>query len=602
MEAKATLLVLGPEDLRLMSRFSSSIGLELHSEFSASGEPMLPMSYPLAQEEERELAYETVRSAYEIALEEVAHSLNEVHKTSLNLKSWRIALGGWLPTAVSVFYDRYRIIEVASKLTRGNLTVAGPTIKPHPFENSRAFVRAAAGSESWNRNLLISAGDWILGTRFLPLQLEFPTTTEVSQAFTLTEAHSRLREETLKAMIDFASRSRWPMVPRQRHTLVFDKSCFSPNQELRLRRKLSRDVRVRSFHAPSNWLMPHSPSMRKNFEAHLRGASTSGEDSNFLQFFRESLPSMIPISYLESFERIRLTSSKLNPKPEAIFTAQSHWFDDPFKIWAASAHESGTELVVGEHGGSFPAKQYLFDFEQALSDRFISGWPPRSAKEVQLPISNFVGRKPLKEARRQKQLLIVGYPVEKWSLRPSSQPQSFRGLSTLQMALTLSLDLEPGIRRQTVYKAASQPSNWEREHFYLRELNDLGVRTDRRKLGKSLKSAKLVVCLYPQTTFSDAFTANRPTILVFDETVSGIDSNAREVISQLKDAQILFTDAHSASQFVSQVWDDPKEWWESSRVRRARTTFARYALLEEKDPLRAWAQFFIQLIPSLRAP
>ena len=57
------------------------------------------------------------------------------------------------------------------------------------------------------------------------------------------------------------------------------------------------------------------------------------------------------MSFLESFTHNKFHADRNGINPDVIFSANRHFSDDVFKIWAASKVDSGCKLVVGQHGG-----------------------------------------------------------------------------------------------------------------------------------------------------------------------------------------------------------------------------------------------------------
>jgi putative transferase (TIGR04331 family) len=110
-------------------------------------------------------------------------------------------------------------------------------------------------------------------------------------------------------------------------------------------------------------------------------------------------------------------------------------------------------------------------------------------------------------------------------------------------------------------------------------------------LERALKSARIVVCTYPQTTFSQAMICGAPALLVYPqhlwETVPRFDA----LIEALQAAQLLFSDAETAAAHISRVWAEPLAWWNSGSVRAARRRFEMEALDMRADWLLPWLEF-----------
>jgi putative transferase (TIGR04331 family) len=67
-----------------------------------------------------------------------------------------------------------------------------------------------------------------------------------------------------------------------------------------------------------------------------------------------------------------------------IFTANRHLYDDVFNFWTALAVESGSRLVVAQHGGNYGISEFpsfAENHETLVADRYITwGWKEEEYK------------------------------------------------------------------------------------------------------------------------------------------------------------------------------------------------------------------------------
>lgn len=109
---------------------------------------------------------------------------------------------------------------------------------------------------------------------------------------------------------------------------------------------------------------------------------------------------------------------------------------------------------------------------------------------------------------------------------------------------------------------------------------------------KPLTNARVVVCTYPQTTYTDAFLSGCPVILLYDPSISVLEEPAMDLISEMIHENMCFYDYATAASHIEQIWHNPLEWWNSDAVMRVHNLFAAYAKLDEKDKISVWGQFF----------
>lgn len=593
LETSPTLFVIGEEDSALISSFSALVGVDFERDLAPCGSDYTSFEYHWIRESQRKKDYKYLETIYSPILVKIANVLNEIHEIEYDTRQWETAFGAWLGTALSVCFDRYHFVEAASKQVPGPLALATSGNKIRPAADTEEFMELQS-SDGWNRLLLAAIGTFLRPESFHTVTLpgvswakksESPRASRtIRRNANMSDLFFRLLHYVEKPVdMLWANRLEIP-------TLVTHRSYFSSKQEVFLRRALRKTVVFRRYQNPKVVQAEVNPVLRAQLRDLLeREKAPSGD--KFFKFFLETIPDILPNSFMESFARITDANVEVNGTPVASLTANGHWYDDSYKLWLANSAFQGTQVILAEHGGSLRAADYLFGFEERSSNFFVSGWPARTSREVQLPLSSFVGRKPSRHLFQGKKLLIVTYPGAKWAARASSQPQSYRGLSTIRMCKELLDKLPIQAKRFVSIKVQSPKSSWERlekEHMGLKEL---GYDFKSDSLVKNLGQSKLVICLYPQTTYFDALLAGRPTILLFDEAVSGVDQRARDLLVSMGSTKMFFTDANAAAHFVATIWDNPGKWWNSEPVRQNRSALAEYAMLGCEKPLDMWVTF-----------
>jgi putative transferase (TIGR04331 family) len=110
-------------------------------------------------------------------------------------------------------------------------------------------------------------------------------------------------------------------------------------------------------------------------------------------------------------------------------------------------------------------------------------------------------------------------------------------------------------------------------------------------LESALAQARLIVCTYPETTFSEAMASDIPVVLVYPPEVYERHPVTAPLLEQLRGAHIVFTDAVKAAAHISAVWADVDAWWNRADVIAARRAFRDTALRIDGDWIREWTQF-----------
>ena len=106
-----------------------------------------------------------------------------------------------------------------------------------------------------------------------------------------------------------------------------------------------------------------------------------------------------------------------------------------------------------------------------------------------------------------------------------------------------------------------------------------------------INHSSLIICSYPQTTFSDSMYLGKPTILVFDPTYWDIHPAFTELVEVLRNAKVVFFKGSDAVEHIKKISNNISEWWLSDSVQEARNLFLRDCLTISSSPLSEWNQF-----------
>lgn len=188
--------------------------------------------------------------------------------------------------------------------------------------------------------------------------------------------------------------------------------------------------------------------------------------------------------------------------------------------------------------------------------------------------------------------------ISRWAYWNSSQPISYRGLSTSERAETFINRLSEESRALVVlHEQKGIP--WEGN---LRGIVE-GMYPSLTKLPvsnlaprKMAKSTRLNVILYPQTALLESFILGVPTILLYDQKFTGLDSSTDYLVQILEKSGIAHFSSASAASFVDSLPLVISDWWESSEVSIARNKFLSYCGHSEVAGHRQWKRLFENIL------
>ena len=90
---------------------------------------------------------------------------------------------------------------------------------------------------------------------------------------------------------------------------------------------------------------------------------------------------------------------------------------------------------------------------------------------------------------------------------------------------------------------------------------------------KSLKNCRLYVCDYLSTSFIEALSVNKPTILFWDSQVNELRPAAKKYYDKLREVGILYDTSEGAAAIINNIYDDVKRWWNETNSQEARWDF-----------------------------
>ena len=101
----------------------------------------------------------------------------------------------------------------------------------------------------------------------------------------------------------------------------------------------------------------------------------------------------------------------------------------------------------------------------------------------------------------------------------------------------------------------------KRQNFNLEDWKKLPLK-------KSLKSTNLCINFFLGTTFVESLFYNKPTILIYDQTMNiNFDKNFLNIMNYLKKNNIIFYDTKNAGQFINKNYLNIERWWNKKKCK-----------------------------------
>jgi putative transferase (TIGR04331 family) len=506
--------------------------------------------------------------------------LNEEHKVNYSLRYWDIVLGSFLYRYIGVMHEKYLTIQ--------------SLIEQH--DKFECFI-----SDTNQSNAVI-----VDELSFMELiqddDYNFEMYSKVLSFFKINGTKIKLNRKW--SDISFHNSNNWI---RKIIELIFsliahlkagEKVIFMKNPYLDLKfiAKLAifskYRVKIKLFERYKTY-SKYNVEMRKHFQGYLSG------NDKFELFLKTVLPFDLPMSVVENYKYLNKIAKEQYPSeyPDIIFSANSWYYDELFKLWAAGALRKSKLLGV-QHGGNYGISRYFSQekYELGITDFYLTwGWIKYKYSNI-IPFGSTKMAFYKKESIKSDDILFVmtSQPEYFCDLRfiPSERVAYFENqklfLDNISSKLLKKFRIRP-------YPAGDQSRLINLWSSYSKE-----VKLDGRaeKFLDSLNNCKLYVTDHLMTTYLESLKMNIPTIIFLDKKYPNglICQNMTDDFQKLEDAGILFFSPKSAALAINKLGNNIDQWWFQPKVQNARKDFCNKFAKNLEDPISDLDNLFTKLI------
>jgi putative transferase (TIGR04331 family) len=484
-------------------------------------------------------------------LGQVATNLNEIHNVHYSARYWNIFAGAWLQQFVDMV-----IVQLHDKESLNQVPTARS--ETHPATSLREFNQWAKTSifvESLNADVL---------TQSQALQK--------SGIVSMSTNENRVSQDR-----------------KEKLGRTFATATYLPRYtEVLLQLRYGRLPRTLSVSKVSNSIT--------NRQQRALICKKDESLSINAEIVLALLPKYMPSIYVEGFKSLFETPKPWKSKrpPRSIFTANRHLYDDVFNFWTALAVESGSRLVLAQHGGNYGISEFpSFSerHENLVADRYITwGWKADgpSYRGFALPLI----RRTLHSSSPKGPLLVITDQLWKY---PRSIFSDMSESSTYLDHLKSTLNgLQPEIRHNALLRihhahqdAASSQIDWWKMHApdIKQDLEDIGFEA-------RLNESRLLLIAHNGTSIPEAIALNAPTIITWSDSYMKVRKSAETVFDALEAAGVFHRTPESAASFINSIWNDVDGWWNSHATIEARKQFTDQYARTVPNPVRFLAKAF----------
>jgi len=521
-------------------------------------------------------------------LQSLTKALNTFHKINRPLRYWRIILDPWLLTYVAVVFDRWECLRKAFKENNAlNIIKIEKTPQKTAPLNCANFHNLVQ-DEYWNYNLFseIINKEYLRQCGIKKISISLKKEKSKIQHSRQNKVFSTRIKNILRKIAKITDNVLGKVATR--NPVVFYKSYFPLLPFLRLNLSLFQLPRFykAEFQELGSEERPYIPHYSQNERAKI--VLNQKSKSHFECFLLSRIIKDIPIVYLEGFQISRAQVDLIPEKPKLILTANGYWINDLFKLWAAENVFNGCKLALIQHGGSLTqGSMFAFDFEENISDNFITWSQPCHSKHVRLSPTKLIGFRPKKSSKKYCSLIGCEWP--RYAFRIQASPISGQTLRHYRQAIRFYHFLKPEIKEKFRVKP------YENQGWNLRQrfIDDIGMNKvyEKQCFNHVLSMSRVVVVTYPETAFSESMLSGLPTILLYPCNLWELHPFMQPLLTTLKKSKIAFHNSKAAAFHLNSIWNHADLWWRSPDVLVAREKFKRIAVDTKKDWLKQWKDF-----------
>jgi putative transferase (TIGR04331 family) len=519
--------------------------------------------------------------------------LNHAHGVQFSERYWRILLCPWIHYYVHALYDRYvtlkRTLESHRELTT---SVLSPAVYVTPA-NTADFSILTYGEPADFFNLqLFSQIIRSLNRPAISLKEVTPSRRELPRpcanrggcSCTASGAHGSWSKRLIRRVATILT-----CISRPRAMLGW--LCLDRKNLWRLVWAMA--FRGRALPAPHGICSPvQGP------DGNLRsGLSSLPATDEFARILNKTLAVNLPLIYMEGYQAFRKSCLAAWPSPPAVLFSLESWYThEAFKFLAAEYSERGSRLVGGQHGEGYGASKVITSegLELAVADRWYSfGWydHQRSDKIRPLPHPMFL---PARSARTRheglRDILLAAHSMPRYQHKFESHPPASRFGEALEWRTRFVSQLPDQLRARLLVRLHHDDRGWGQHPRLLDACGPLTFDDRKQSLRLRMSECRLAVTDYRGTALLEMLVENMPMLAFWDPGVYELRKDAEPYFEALRNAGILWDSPEAAAVKLSEIYDDPWQWWNEKKVQEARQAFVSQFALGREDWLNQWTR------------
>ena len=262
-------------------------------------------------------------------------TLNRVHNCEYSVRYWHIVIGPWLIQFLSVFYDRYtlvnQVIEHEPNISFG--ATKDSFITPRNTYEALKLAETNQFNQQIIRDLILSFGGFDIEELESKRDLKFETNPVFSD-------NNGFKKKLLNKFSKFMT---------SKSSIVASLSAFPITFQKRL---ISKVPNLRPIYPFIDGVENYNQEVNNSLRSKIfTGISVK---NNFEKILCAHLPYYIPVCFLEGFDKLNELSYRYGRSPKIIITGTEMYTRyESYMHWVGRSSEKGTKIISMQHGGNY---------------------------------------------------------------------------------------------------------------------------------------------------------------------------------------------------------------------------------------------------------
>ena len=505
--------------------------------------------------------------------------LNKEHNVNFSVRYWDIVLGSFLYRYIGVMYERYLTIQsLLHRYEKFDFYVSDDIENKIVITDELSFMR------------LIQDDDYnfLLYSKILSFFDKKGTKIKIFRQWdeiNSNRANNWVRKivESVFSLIAFFKGAKKLVFIKNSYFNLKFLSKLAIVSKYRIKIKLYENFEVNGRYDTSR-----RKRLQDQFLSH----------ENFELFLKTVLPFDLPMSVVENYKKLNQIARKQYPKefPCIIFSANSWYYDELFKLWAAGALGK-SRLLGSQHGGNYGVSRYFSQekYELGITDSYLTwGWEKNKHTNI-IPFGSTKMAFYKKEKPKSDDILFV----------MTSQPEYFCDLRFIPSEKVAYYENQrtflENISRDLLnkFRIRPYPAGDQNRLINLWRSFNINIKIDGKNQNflRSLNDCKLYVTDHLMTTYIESLKMNIPTIIFLDKKYPNglICKSMSKDFQKLEDVGILYFSPETAAIAINQISGDIDSWWRSNELQAVRKNFCNKFAKDLDNPINDLDNLFDSL-------